>query len=128
MTKPHALIIDDNAQNLEVLARLLESNNVGCTALQDTRNLETDLQALASLDLVFLDLEMPLRNGYEVLKLLRTHYGTGLPIIACTVHTSELSSVREMGFDGFIAKPLNPLQFSKQIARLLNGESVWDPW
>lgn len=126
MTNAHALIIDDNAQNLEVLARLLQANGVSCTAIQDTAELEHIIDTAPHIDAVFLDIEMPRRNGYEILGLLRQHYGAALRIVACTVHTNEIATARDLGFDGFLSKPLNPKQFAVQLAQILDGTPVWD--
>ncbi|PJF26932.1 MAG: hypothetical protein CUN53_05945 [Phototrophicales bacterium] len=57
--------------------------------------------------------------------MLRRHIADA-PIIACTVHNHEIALAKRMGFDGFIAKPLDVTRFSKQIERILKGEPVWD--
>jgi two-component system cell cycle response regulator DivK len=126
MAKAHALIVDDNSENLEVLGRLLAVNNVTCTAVQDTGRIEQTLQEITEVNVVFLDLEMPKHNGYEILGLVRNTFGDTLPIIACAVHSNEMVAARENGFDGFIVKPLDPQLFSTQLSQILNGEFVWD--
>lgn len=122
----HALIVDDNAENLEVLARLLGANDVSYTAIQDPTDIPAVLDREDHVDMVFLDLEMPKRNGYELLDVIRAQYGTKAQIIACTVHTSEIDHAHEAGFDGFISKPLNPTQFAKQLKQIQNKIPVWD--
>ena len=126
MSNAHALIIDDNTQNLEVLGRLLNANGVSYTALQDTNELERVLTAHQHIDVVFLDIEMPRRSGYEILGVLRQQFGSDLRIVACTVHTNEIAPARAIGFDGFLSKPLNPLVFATQLAQILDGTPVWD--
>jgi CheY-like chemotaxis protein len=126
MAQTHALIIDDNAENIEVLAHLLKGQGVTYTSLQTTRRLETTLEQMPPVDLVFLDIEMPDRNGYEVLKILRNYFGDQLVIIACTVYNSEMTKARSLGFNGFITKPLQMQQFSTQLAQILSGQAVWD--
>ena len=126
MAKAHALIIDDNAENIEVLARLLAANDVTHTAVLDTNQLENILQGAGRMDVIFLDIKMPKQNGYEILASLRTTFDRRLPIVAYTVHSNEIATAREMGFDGFLAKPLNPQLFSTQLSQILSGESVWD--
>ena len=49
-----------------------------------------------------------------------------VPIVAYTVHMSELDAVYEFGFDGFICKPLDDERFPNQLGRILNGEGVWE--
>jgi two-component system, cell cycle response regulator DivK len=126
MSQPHALIIDDNAQNLKVLAQLLSKQGASCTEILDPRTLLNTLPILVGhIDVVFLDLEMPGLDGYNVKELLRTYLGD-TPIIAYTVHVSEIHVVKQLGFDGFLGKPLDTSRFPNQLARILSGESVWE--
>jgi CheY-like chemotaxis protein len=126
MANAHALIIDDNMESIEVLARLLAANDVTHTAVQDTSEVENVLQHMPEVDVIFLDLEMPKRNGYEIFEILRHNLGNVAPIVACTVHSNEIATTREVGFNGFIAKPLDPKVFARHLSQILNGKAVWD--
>ena len=125
MTQTHALVIDDNTQNLRVLAQLLSKQGVTSTEVANPTKLANLLPTLDHVDVVFLDLEMPGLDGYHVKDMLRSQMGS-TPIIAYTVHVSEMNAVRELGFDGFLGKPLDNARFPDQLARILNGEPVWD--
>lgn len=125
MTQLHALVIDDNTQNLRVLAQLLAKQGVKCTELSNPVKLLEILTKLEPVDLVFLDLEMPALDGYKVKDLLRLSLGD-VPIIAYTVHVSEMNVVRQQGFDGFLGKPLDHARFPDQLARILRNEPVWE--
>src|SRR5262245_34535616 len=76
-SKAHALIIDDDPQNLEVLERLLSADGVAVTSVQDTGALEGTLSNLGHVDVVFLDLEMPKQDGYEIFVVVRNSLGDG---------------------------------------------------
>lgn len=122
----HALLIDDNANNLGVLAGLLSQEGVTFTKVQDPTTLEEALATLNQLDVVFLDLEMPDVDGYAILEMFKSNPDfQGIPIVAYTVHVSEMNNARLSGFDSFIGKPLNSERFPGQLARILRGESVW---
>jgi two-component system cell cycle response regulator DivK len=125
MSQPHALLIDDNIHNLRVLSRMLAKEGWESTEVTHVSLLETLLAQLASIDAIFLDLEMPNTNGFAVKDWLREQLG-GVPIIAYTVHVSEIQVTKEAGFDGFIGKPLNSERFAGQLARIMNGQPVWD--
>jgi len=125
MSDPHALLIDDNSQNLKVLNQLLAKQGVSSTEVSNPTQLEALLPTLDRVDVVFLDLEMPGLDGYSVKDLLRSKL-SNTPIIAYTVHVSEMNVVQEMGFDGFLAKPIDRVRFPDQLARILNGEHVWE--
>jgi two-component system cell cycle response regulator DivK len=75
---------------------------------------------------VFLDLEMPLTNGYVALKIIKTHLNfSTTKVVAYSVHVSELDVALDMGFDGFLGKPLNAEAFPDQLSRILNGDKVF---
>ena len=125
MSTLRALVIDDNTQNLRVLAQLLSRNGIECMEVSNSIQLKEILPSLDPVDIVFLDLEMPKLDGFETKDLLRSQLGA-IPIIAYTVHVSEMDVVREAGFDGFLGKPVDRLRFPELLERILNGESVWE--
>jgi two-component system, cell cycle response regulator DivK len=49
-----------------------------------------------------------------------------VPIVAYTVHVSEINVAYQRGFDSFIGKPVDPDRFPGQLARILRGEAVWE--
>ena len=126
MVNAHALIIDDNAYNAEVLERLLTARGDRFTTLQDPMRLQDLVAELDQIDIVFLDLEMPKRDGYQTLKILKGDLALTVPVVAYTVHTCGMDEARALGFDGFLGKPLDPERFPDQLARLLAGQPVWD--
>jgi CheY-like chemotaxis protein len=126
MSALHALVIDDNSDNRGVLAELLEVEGVSTTQVRDPLTLESVLAQVGDVDLVFLDLEMPGLNGYEILDQLKsTAAFEHTPVIAYTVHVSEINAARQRGFHSFLGKPLDADNFPAQLASILNGERVW---
>lgn len=121
----HALIIDDDPMSLGVLSQLLELEHITCTAVQDPRQLSSILAGISRIDVVFLDLEMPQLDGYNVFDYLKHKVGITAPIVAHTVHVSESNVVRSLGFDAFICKPVDSDTFHDQLQQVLNGERVW---
>jgi CheY-like chemotaxis protein len=126
MANLHALIIDDDAYSRYIMERLLDQEGISYTAIADPTLLNGVLQTLDKVDIVFLDLEMPKLDGYEVLVLLRQYLDFEVPIVACTVHTAEIGKTRRQGFFSFVAKPIDLDRFSDQLHRILNGVAVWE--
>lgn len=122
----HALIIDDDAYSVHIMERLLDQQDIAYTSVKDPTQLMPILQTLEHIDVVFLDLEMPHLDGYEVLGILKDHFGDEVPIVACTVHTAEIRTTRKLGFFSFVAKPLDFNRFPDQLKRILNGSPVWE--
>ncbi len=127
MNQLNALIVEDNVKNLHVLARLLSDQGISTTSVSDPRHLESALETADRVDIVFLDLEMPDRTGYEVFEMLKADERfSGIPVVACTVHSNEINHAHDVGFDSFIGKPLDPDRFPEQLTRILHGEHVWE--
>jgi CheY-like chemotaxis protein len=126
MARIHALLIDDNAENVYIMERLLQQQDVVSTAVTDPTDLENILQTLEKVDIVFLDLEMPKLDGYEVLEILREYIDPNVPVVACSVHTNELGNTRKLGFSSFVAKPLDIDRFPIQVDNILSGSPVWE--
>ncbi len=122
-----ALVVDDNQNNLNVIATLLGKEGVDALKVLHPRDIFTTLDDAQTVAIVFLDLELPQQDGFELLNQIRQHpAAANAPIIAYTVHISEINVVHDKGFDGFIGKPLDPNRFPDQLSRILNGESVWE--
>lgn len=125
MTK-RALIIDDNADNVGVLAEMLMLEGLEYTAIQNPTQINSIIAQDASFDVVFLDLEMPHIDGYEMLEKLQADARfEQVPIVAYTVHVSEINVARKLGFHSFVGKPLDADQFPSQLADILSGKPVW---
>ena len=126
MSQYHALIIDDQPSNIDVLAMLLEQEGISHTDVTSAQQVPGAIDKISQLDVVFLDLEMPNGDYYQLFKTLKADERlAGVPLIAYTVHTSEIDQARHVGFDGCLGKPLKTTEFPNQIRRILNGESVW---
>ena len=123
---PHALIVDDDANNLEVLEQLLAVEGISSTMLKDPTQVLSALPGLPPIDAVLCDLEMPRIDGYTLLSSLRKVLDKNIPIICVSVHLAELDRAYQLGFDGFLGKPLDGERFPLQIARILEGQPVWD--
>ncbi len=111
------LIVDDNRQNIQVLAHLLERAKFEVTAVT---NGNSALLALSSkkFDMVLLDIMMPQMDGFETCKLIKENeFLKDIPIIFITALTDSLSIARAFKVGGvdFISKPFNPTELLARI-------------
>jgi CheY-like chemotaxis protein len=126
----HALIIDDDPMGADVLANMLArismTSTVYSNVITGSQDIEAVIDSIPELDVIFLDLEMPGSNGYDVLAMLQENErAMNIPVVAYTTHISHLQQAREAGFHSFLSKPLNRSEFPEQVERILSGESVW---
>jgi two-component system cell cycle response regulator DivK len=127
----NVLIVEDNVRNYALLARLLAFMGVKQTEWRRSgwQVLEFAKDALPEVDLILLDIHLPEEDGYQVLTRLREDErfcDTRVVAVTADVSDVNLSRAKTIGFDGFLAKPINVDLFPDQIRRILNGELVWD--
>jgi CheY-like chemotaxis protein len=116
------LIVDDKATSRELLRTVLEKN--GYAIFEAADGAEAIERARAeSPDLILLDLQMPVRNGYEVLHELRQdpRYAT-LPIIALTASAMQGDREKALaaGFTAYLPKPVTLAHLRDEVQRLLS--------
>jgi PAS domain S-box-containing protein len=105
------LIVDDSEINLEVAKRILELDGALVSLAINGQQAFDRLQAEPDgFDLVFMDVQMPILDGYEATRRIRGELGLlSLPIIAVTAGalSSERKRAKDAGMDDFIGKPFN---------------------
>jgi CheY-like chemotaxis protein len=127
MDNKYAIIIEDNATDVNVLQGLLKQQGVSYTALFDSRTALGMLARLPRPDVFFLDLEMPGISGYDVIAFLQADPDLrDVPVVAYTSHLSHMNTAREAGFHSFLSKPLKRIEFAEQLEKILNNIKVWD--
>ncbi len=119
------LIVDDKATSRELLRTVLEKQ--GYAVIEAGDGAEALQKAHAdNPHLILLDLQMPVRNGYEVLGELRqdANYAT-LPIIALTASAMQGDREKALaaGFTGYLTKPVSLAHLRNEIQRVLEPES-----
>ncbi|MFA6900074.1 MAG: ATP-binding protein [Desulfurivibrionaceae bacterium] len=117
----HILLVEDNKVNQMVASKMLEA--MGLT-VDLAENGEKALAALAEkrYDLVLMDCQMPVLDGYQATRTFRSREPLGekrLPIIAMTANAMEGDRQKclEAGMDDYLAKPVK-----KELLRKLLGQ------
>lgn len=117
------LLVEDNAANLELARFLLEAG--GHTVLSAEDGAEALRVAGAERpDLIVTDLQMPVMDGYELLRHIRADERLrGLRVVALTAFSmaDDQRKVLVAGFDGYLSKPIVPETFVAQIGDFLPG-------
>jgi sigma-B regulation protein RsbU (phosphoserine phosphatase) len=122
------LAVDDNRENLDVLARRLARHGL------DVETAESGLVALAAIrsqafDLVLLDVMMPGVDGYTVLRELKSDPETrDIPVIMISA-LDELDSVTrciEAGAEDYLPKPFDPTLLEARIGACLEKKALRD--
>ncbi len=117
------LVVEDNPINQKVLATLLRKRgyevdvaNDGAQAVQRATENEYGL--------ILMDLQMPVLDGYEAARLIRSFTRSACPpIIAVTAHTlnGEKQQCLEAGMNGYLPKPVDSHELIECVELCLRG-------
>lgn len=118
MKKKHILLIDDDQKLCSLLSRFLKERNYSVRAVYDGESgisfAKTDHP-----DLILLDVMLPGKDGFEILKELRKFLN--VPVIMLTARGDVTDRVLglELGADDYIPKPFEPAEMEARIKAVL---------
>lgn len=120
-TPLHVLLVDDHADTLVMLRRLLEGSGFDVTTASSVA------AALAAagqkrIDLLISDVGLPDATGYELMRQIKARYG--IPGIAVSGFgmDSDVRTSRDAGFDAHMTKPVNFDELAATIHRTVHGQ------
>lgn len=112
-TGARVLLVEDNIINQQVAMEMLKNANVTVACAGNGRE-AIEMLASHEFDLVLMDIQMPVMDGFETTKIIRANpKHSYLPILAMTAHalTGDSQRCQEAGMNGYIAKPIVPDEF-----------------
>ncbi|MBM3321515.1 MAG: response regulator [Candidatus Eisenbacteria bacterium] len=124
------LLTEDNPVNQKVARRILEKEGHVVATCENGRE-ALDALADGRFDLVLMDIQMPVMDGYEATRAIREREkksGGHLPILALTACALKGDRERclEAGMDGYVTKPIRPQRLLDAIHDLLHGSTKSD--
>ena len=118
---PVLLVVDDNPSNRDILARMLES--IGATVLQAADGQQAlDVLAQQQVDLVFMDIQMPVLDGVQALRQMQIDHADWMPkcvAVTASVLQHERQHYLQVGFDDIISKPFLFITICEALERHL---------
>ncbi|MET0086952.1 MAG: transporter substrate-binding domain-containing protein [Sedimenticola sp.] len=119
------LLVEDNEINAQVAEEMLVQAGVEVAVAMDGRE-GVEKVGRQQFDGVLMDVEMPVMDGYEATRIIRSDpkYAT-LPIIAMTANAmpSDRDRCIEAGMNDFVSKPFDPPQLLATLARWVRPEA-----
>jgi signal transduction histidine kinase/CheY-like chemotaxis protein len=119
------LVAEDNESNAEILAEVLAGMGAECVIKGDGQAVVEAFEQSApgDYDVILMDIQMPVMNGYQATAALRKckhPQATDIPVIAMTADAFEedVQHAFASGMNGHVAKPLNVQAFVNTIAEL----------
>jgi PAS domain S-box-containing protein len=121
--KLHVLLVEDNSINQEIAKELLLENGHKVTIAENGQEALKKLQDNNKIDLVLMDVQMPVMDGYETTRAIRQiKKFQKLPIIAMTAHAMQGARERCLaaGMDDYVSKPIRKQLLFLTIEKRMN--------
>ena len=125
---PRILVVEDNATNREVL--LAQLRKMGCAASAVLNGREAvEAVELGAFDLVLMDCQMPVMDGFEATRRIRSSAHAGIPIVAVTAGamSDDRNRCLDAGMNDYLTKPLDMLRLRNALTRWLSESGISFP-
>ncbi|WP_295579390.1 response regulator [uncultured Oscillibacter sp.] len=121
------LLVEDNALNREIAVELLKMTDVAVDCAENGQEaLERFLANGMHYDLILMDVQMPVMDGYDATRAIRKSghpRAERIPIIAMTADAfrEDVARAAAAGMDGHLAKPIDPALLYRTLSEKING-------
>jgi len=117
------LLVDDDMRNLFALSKVLRAKGIDVVMAQDGQKALDTIDTDKGIELVLMDIMMPVMDGYDTMRAIRSRPGVAkVPIIALTAKAmrGDREKCLEAGANDYLSKPID-------VDRLLSMIRVWLP-
>jgi CheY-like chemotaxis protein len=120
----NVLIVEDSPDNQELIEQFLVSNGARVAFASNGRE-GIDKAFDGEFDLVLMDIQMPVLDGYSATKELRKR-GFAKPIVALSAHAMKEDREKSfsVGCDDHLVKPIDPSRLIETVARFKHADSA----
>jgi len=114
------LVAEDNPSNQKLVSILLQKMGLEVAMVDDDQAAVDKIAAGETFDVILMDMQMPVMNGYDATRQLRAN-GCKLPIIALTANAmmGDEDKCLSAGCDAYLSKPIDRAKLSELIGRYI---------
>jgi CheY-like chemotaxis protein len=123
-------VVEDDVKNKAIAQLLLE--HAGATVKFDRWGVDTiaRLEQFLPVDVILLDLMLPRGvTGFDIFVEIQSHdHLKTIPVVAVSASDTSVAipQAKNLGFSGFIVKPIDFHNFTKQVAHAIAGNEIWE--
>lgn len=129
LTGKRIFVVEDDTRNRVIFQIIMVRHGAQAHFDKWGKDTVTKIKAFGKVDLIVLDLMITGgMSGFDIFTQIRSERELdGIPIVAVSAAdpSTAVPRAQELGFDGFIGKPINDDIFPEQLWRIMNGEKVW---
>jgi len=121
--KPRLLVVDDEPDLLELYAKRLSRSGFEVISAENGQ-VAIDFLEKEKFDAIVCDINMPVKNGFDVFEFMRNHIKPPTPFIFVTGHgegTPEMKTALSLGADAVYSKPVSSKILVERITELNKG-------
>ncbi len=125
--RPVILVVDDDPVNIRVIQNYFESRNCTVKAAQNGISALEMIESDQAIDLVLLDIMMPVMSGYDVCRRIRLGRSPEvLPVIMLTAKNmlSDINAAFEAGANDYIVKPFQVTELLARVSTMLKLRKI----
>ena len=123
---PKILLVEDNEMNRDMLSRRLRQRGYEVSMAVDG-SMAVDMAKAEGADLVLMDMSLPVMDGWEATRVLKSSAGTShIPVIALTAHamSTDRDKALDAGCDDYDTKPIELTRLLSKIEALLRSSGT----
>lgn len=126
-TVKKVLIVEDNLMNQKLATIILQSNGFE-TTLAENGSKAVDILKEKTFDVILMDIQMPVMDGYRATQIIRDELHIATPIIAMTAHAlaGEKEKCIQLGMNDYLSKPFKENDLLVKMAQWAPGDSPED--
>ncbi|WP_306149380.1 MULTISPECIES: hybrid sensor histidine kinase/response regulator [unclassified Roseibium] len=123
------LVAEDNHINQQVISELLEELGISVTLASNGQTAVEAMQADQSFDVILMDVQMPVLDGYQATQILRSNPATqNVPVIALTANASseDREKCLKAGMNDYLHKPVEPDTLREKLSHWIPSRDARD--
>jgi two-component system, chemotaxis family, response regulator PixH len=115
------LVVEDGLTDMEILSRYLQQAGYYVISATNSEEVQTKIDSTKP-DLIFLDVMLPGKSGFEICRELKNNPNTSkIPIVFCSTKNSDVDKMwgNMLGAEAYLAKPINQEELVGTLKKLL---------
>lgn len=118
------LVVDDDKEIVELLSIYIHNEGYDVIKAYDGKEALSKIRTTTDIDLMILDIMMPMMDGMKVVKELRKE--SQIPVIMLTAKTTDMDKIKGLvaGADDYVTKPFNPLEIMARVKSILRRSQI----
>jgi chemotaxis family two-component system response regulator PixH len=117
------LVVEDGRTDMEIISRYLQQAGHSVVSAENSEQVQDKIDATQP-DVIFLDIILPGKSGYEICRELKNNPKTSkIPIIFCSTKNTEADKIwgNMLGAEAYLSKPIDKDELVNTLQRLIKN-------